>query len=95
MNKKIIRTSALLLICLVMLFSNTFAFAADDGSMHIDSPEDLLSLAEKCALDTWSQNIKVVLDADISLDGVDFTPIPSFCGSWLRTGAMRGSTCRR
>ena len=82
MNKKIIRTSALLLICLVMLFSNTFAFAADDGSMHIDSPEDLLSLAEKCALDTWSQNIKVVLDADISLDGVDFTPIPSFGGSF-------------
>ena len=46
-----------------------------EETIHIASAEDLLELAASCTLDTWSQNKRVILDCDISLEGVDFEPL--------------------
>ena len=46
-----------------------------EETIHIASAEDLLGLAASCMLDTWSQNKRVILDCDISLEGVDLSLI--------------------
>ena len=48
--------------------------------IYIFAPEDLVLLAKRCRLDTWSRNKYIVLKNDISLDGVDFECIPTFGG---------------
>ena len=53
---------------------------ADDGIIYIGSTEELLELAENCSLDSYSVGKSFALTADISLEGVDFAPIPSFSG---------------
>ena len=55
---------------------------SDTETLRITSAEDLLRFAENCALDSWSQNQQVLLTADISLEGTDFAPIPTFGGSF-------------
>ena len=50
--------------------------------IHISSVEDLSKLAEKCILDSWSRNVRVVLDQDVDVAGSAFTFIPcssNFC----------------
>ena len=84
MNKTIKRMLSVLLAAAVMLSFAIPAFA--DGAVHIKTADDLVSLAQSCTLDTWSQGVTVELDADISLDGVDFTPIPSFGGDFDGNG---------
>ena len=84
MNKIIRRMLSVLLAAAVMLSFASPAFA--DGTVHIKTADDLVSLAKSCTLDTWSQGVTVELDADISLDGVDFTPIPSFGGDFDGNG---------
>ena len=84
MNKTIRRMLSVLLAAAVMLSFASPAFA--DGAVHIKTADDLVSLAQSCTLDTWSQGVTVELDADISLDGVDFTPIPSFGGDFDGNG---------
>lgn len=48
--------------------------------LSISTPEELLALAENCRLDSYSQNLVVMLEQDIDLTGVAFTPIPIFSG---------------
>ena len=55
-------------------------------TVHITTAEELAELSRSCALDTWSQDKIVELDADISLSGTDFTPIPSFGGIFHGNG---------
>ena len=85
MYKKNKRITAALLVCAFALLLCGSAFA-DDGAIHISSADDLILLAQNCTLDTWSQDKTVELDADISLDGVNFTPIPSFGGTFSGNG---------
>ncbi len=49
-------------------------------TIEIENAEALLSVAEKCAMDTWSKNKTIVLTADISLEDAEFLPIPTFGG---------------
>lgn len=49
-------------------------------TISIRSVRDLLKFAENCKLDTWSIGKRVVLKKDISLEGIDFDPIPTFAG---------------
>lgn len=77
-NKRIIGFALALLLGL-----NTFlpADAAEaEDTIYIDSAEDLLELADRCTLDTWSQGKTVILQSDISLENVTFQPIPTFGG---------------
>ena len=65
--------------------------AAADGSaeekeavewveLHIASAEDLQVLASNCRLDSYSRNLRVILDEDLNLSEDPIHPIPSFGG---------------
>ena len=56
--------------------------ALDLKLFRIASAEDLLTLAENCRLDSYSENLLVTLIKDIDLSGMDFPGIPSFSGSF-------------
>lgn len=75
----IVRIGAILL-ALALLFSLVAPVMASESTIYISSAEDLVELAEKCKLDTWSQGKTVILKKDISLKDVDFIPIPTFGG---------------
>ena len=60
--------------------------AENAETVYINTAEDLLSLADHCRLDTWSQGKTVVLQADISLAGTEFWQIPSFGGVFEGNG---------
>lgn len=70
------------LLCLLLVPRLTVPALAAGETVTIRSAQDLLELAHSCTLDTWSQGKTVRLAADISLDSVDFTPIPSFGGQF-------------
>lgn len=70
------------LLCLLLVPRLTAPALAAGETVTIRSAQDLLELASSCTLDTWSQGKTVRLAADISLDSVDFTPIPSFGGQF-------------
>lgn len=48
--------------------------------LYIGSVDDLKTFSKNCWLDTWSQNKKVYLTADLDLTGSDFVSIPTFGG---------------
>ena len=48
--------------------------------IYIDSVDDLKVFSKNCWLDTWSQNKKIYLEADLDLTGSDFVSIPTFGG---------------
>ncbi|MGM9589084.1 MAG: hypothetical protein ACI3V0_02790 [Faecousia sp.] len=71
------------------------AFAAEEEEpvsevpvqiISIQTADDLLVLAENCSLDTWSYHTEVVLQADISLAGTDFSGIATFAGIFNGNG---------
>ena len=80
----------LLLAAACLPLTRSYAAPASDV-IHIASEDDLAELAQRCALDTWSQGKTVVLDSDLSLEGGSFLPIPSFGGVFDGQGhAIRG-----
>ena len=79
MNKRIV---CLILALLLALGAALPALAAESSTVNISDSDDLLSLAKKCSLDSWSRGKTVILDADIDLNGVDFTGIPIFSGTF-------------
>ena len=80
-RKWITKAAAFFLAVLTSVQAAAPAFAADAPAViYINSAEDLLLLAKKCSLDTWSQDKTVVLNADLSLAGAGFAPIPTFGG---------------
>ena len=54
--------------------------AAQSDIIYINSTADLLSFAQRCAVDSWSKGKTVVLQEDLSLEGEAWEPIPSFSG---------------
>ncbi len=71
--------SAVLLMTLILPYS---ALAVDSAIITVRSAEELADLSRNCALDTWSQGKTVVLAVDIDLSGCDFSPIPTFGGTF-------------
>ncbi len=77
-----------LLLCLTLLFClSVSAFADEDVAdssreLVISSAEEFLAFAENCRLDSFSQNLNVILEKDIDLSGCEFESIPIFCGSF-------------
>lgn len=84
--KKLHKRLLALLLAAVLLASGAEALAGDADTISIRTADDLVKLSESCALDTWSQGKTLELLADISLDNVDFTPIPSFGGTFHGNG---------
>ena len=53
--------------------------------------EDLKELAANCVLDSWSEDVRVILEDDIDLTGSGFTSIPCFGGLFEGQGhTLRG-----
>lgn len=50
--------------------------------LKIGTAEELLQFAKDCTLDTYSKGLQVVLTKDITLDNIDFVPIPIFSGTF-------------
>ena len=73
------RLAALILV-LIMVAQLAVPVFAQETVIYIKDADDLITLSESCRLDTWSVGKRVVLEADISLEGVAFTPIPTFGG---------------
>lgn len=77
-----------LLLCLVMtVVTGTTAHGANKKPVEkepivISTAEELLTFAENCRLDTYSEGLMVTLAADIDLSDVDFSPIPVFAGTF-------------
>ena len=92
-NPQTRKTIALCLLCsfLLTLFPAPPVFAANEATneatiIYIGNGADLIALGKKCTLDTWSQNKTVELTSDIDLSAMDFTPIPSFGGTFRGNG---------
>lgn len=62
------------------------AALAAESTVTIKTAEDLAELSRNCTLDTWSQGKTVILKNDLDLHGVDFTPIPTFSGTFQGNG---------
>lgn len=73
------KVCVLLLACALSVPLSVPALAEEEAIL-IASAEDLVSLAQSCALDAWSEGKTVRLTGDISLASVDFSPIPTFSG---------------
>ena len=85
-NKNISKITAVLLSLLILfqIFTPLVALAAtadfDSDVIYIGNADELITLSEKCATDSWSVGKTVVLTNNISLEGFDFSPIPTFSG---------------
>lgn len=74
-------------MAVTLLFTLTAPAAlAAESTITIKTAEDLAELSRNCTLDTWSQGKTVILENDLDLHGVDFTPIPTFSGSFQGNG---------
>lgn len=59
----------------------------DTGTtLYITSTSRFLTFAERCRIDSYSQNLTVYLEADLDLTGTDFAGVPIFCGTFQGKG---------
>lgn len=81
----------LLLISFFLPFVTPVSAANNKNTIYISNADDLTELSKHCSFDIWSVNKTVILQNDISLNGVDFEPIPSFGGTFEGNGhTIRG-----
>lgn len=59
---------------------------AEKETVVIKSAEELLEAADKCDIDSWSENKMIELQEDISLEGLEFAGFPVFAGSFNGNG---------
>ena len=88
MKNKIHAGMILVLSLLFVIGLTPCAMAAEDQDevLHITDVESFLTFAENCRLDSYSNGLRVSLDADLDLSAVEFEPIPIFCGEFNGNG---------
>ena len=88
MKQKASKFLSLLLaaILLLSLMAPAALAAGSADTVYLRTAEDLTEFSQNCTLDSWSQGKAVYLEADIDLTGVDFTPIPTFGGTFEGQG---------
>lgn len=83
-TKKALSLFLSLLLVLGLLSGAAGALAEDAAqtgvTYYINGLEDLLKLADNCAVDTYSKDVTVILQTDIDLTGSEFSSIPTFGG---------------
>lgn len=84
--KRIQKWSALLMAVTLLFTLTAPAALAAESTITIKTAEDLAELSRNCTLDTWSQGKTVILENDLDLHGIDFTPIPIFSGTFQGNG---------
>ncbi len=72
----------LLLALLTGFIAPVFAEESETADLVISTPEELCAFAENCVLDTYSSGLTVSLEADLDLQGADFSGSPSFSGTF-------------
>ena len=88
---KCLRRILSLMLALGLLASFTAAAFADEeetgeDTIYLSTAEELVEFSASCTFDTWSEGLTVELQNDISLEGVAFTPIASFSGTFHGNG---------
>ncbi len=87
MNKRIFCAIVCLLLLLPAAAPGLAAETEVSGqTLHISTLTRFLNFAEKCRIDSYSQNLTVFLDADLDLTGTGFAGIPIFCGTFQGNG---------
>ena len=88
MKQKASKFLSLLLaaILLLSLMAPAALAAGSANTVYLRTAEDLAELSQNCTLDSWSRGKTVYLEADIDLTGADFTPIPTFGGTFEGQG---------
>ena len=84
--KRIQKWSALLMAVTLLFTLAAPAALAAESTVTIKTAEDLAELSRNCTLDTWSQGKTVILENDLDLHSIDFTPIPTFSGTFQGNG---------
>lgn len=81
-------TAYIVAVCMVFsLFGNGITlFGATTKTIEIHTAADLMDLAEKCKLDTWSRDKVVKVMGDIDLSASGFKGIPIFSGEFDGNG---------
>ena len=85
--KKNLKWKAIFLCFFLMFFmvlptqaSEIEDISVKENRVVISNKREFLEFSEKCRLDKYSENLIVVLEADIDLTGNEFEGIPIFCG---------------
>ena len=86
MNKFTRRAASLLLALCLLAGPALAAVPKAEDAVSISTVGQLEAFAKHCALDAWSRGKTVRLTADLDLAGSDFTPIPTFGGTFLGEG---------
>lgn len=81
--KKVMAAVLLMIMCLQMVIPSR---AENEEIIFIRTAADLVELSEKCKSDSWSIGKVVVLENDISLKEVEYSPIPYFAGTFNGQG---------
>ena len=84
--KRIQKWPALFMAVTLLFTLAAPAALAAESTVTIKTAEDLAELSRNCTLDTWSQGKTVILKNDLDLHGIDFTPIPTFSGTFQGNG---------
>lgn len=76
------------LLCALLVCSLCIpASAADEpNALYINSPQDFLDFSQSCRLDSYSMGLTVYLLRDISLEGLEFSGVPIFSGTFHGMG---------
>ena len=94
MNNRILSA----LLCALLLLSLALPVCAQEEGeqeyeteIYISSVKDFLGFAEKCRLDSYSEELKVTLRADLDLGDAEFEGVPIFSGIFDGNGhTIRG-----
>lgn len=62
------------------------AAESEKERININTAEELLAVAAKCNVDSWSEDKMIELQADISLEGMEFQGFPVFAGTFNGNG---------
>lgn len=84
--KKTKRAMSLFLVFYLLFTFSVPAQGTAPKAVHIRSAEDLREFSKNCALDSWSKGLIVHLDTDLDLSGQDFSPVPTFGGTFYGNG---------
>lgn len=82
------------LLCLCFLLSLSLPVLADEAStespkgetLNLYTVDCLIKFANDCRLDSYSENLTVTLRADLDMEGIAFSGIPTFSGTFNGNG---------
>ena len=84
-NRIIAGALAFTMVLCLMLASVPVGFTQGD-TVNISSTGDFIAFSKKCTLDSWSQGKTVNLNCDLDFSGTDFSPVPTFGGTFNGNG---------